>query len=323
MVEYRDYYRHARGRQERHSRRHPEGLSQAGAQVPPGRQQGPGGRGPVQGDRRGLRGPEGPGEARRSTTSSGRPGRTPQRTGAPPPGWEGVQFDFGGPGGGGGFDFGGAGPSGFSSFFEMLFGGGGPVAGAGGFRGGWRDAPGRRRRGAAAIRSRRSRSRSRRLAQRRRASDHAHRSRERRSETLEVKIPKGLRPGQRIRLAGKGGARQRWAARRAISSCRSSSSRTPTSASKGDDLHRTGRGLALGGGARRRSRGPHARRHGADQLPAGLLVGSPDPAARQGPAPRRRRARGPVRRSEDRGAARAQRRRERRAVRRAPAQETQ
>ena len=57
-----------------------------------------------------------------------------QRTGTPPPGWEGVQFDFGGPGGG--FDFGGSGPSGFSSFFEMLFGGGGPFGGgSGGFGG--------------------------------------------------------------------------------------------------------------------------------------------------------------------------------------------
>ena len=58
-----------------------------------------------------------------------------ERTGTPPPGWEGVPFDFGGPGGAGGFDFGGTGSSGFSSFFEMLFGGGGPFGGGAGFGG--------------------------------------------------------------------------------------------------------------------------------------------------------------------------------------------
>src|SRR5262249_45233884 len=59
-----------------------------------------------------------------------------RQTGAPPPGWEGIHFDFGN--GGGGFDFGdiggmgGGGSERFSSFFDMLFGGGGP----GGRRGG-------------------------------------------------------------------------------------------------------------------------------------------------------------------------------------------
>ncbi|MEA2600570.1 MAG: curved DNA-binding protein [Acidobacteriota bacterium] len=49
-----------------------------------------------------------------------------RQTGAPPPGWEGVHFDFGN--GGGGFDFGGMGGGNerFSSFFDMLFGAGGP-----------------------------------------------------------------------------------------------------------------------------------------------------------------------------------------------------
>ncbi len=83
-----------------------------------------GGRGQVQGDRRGLRGPEGPGQAEEVRPVRGQLERA---AGGPPPGWEG--FDFGG--GSGGFDFrgfsgGGGGGADFSSFFEMLFGGGGP-----------------------------------------------------------------------------------------------------------------------------------------------------------------------------------------------------
>ena len=127
-----------------------------------------------------------------------------QRTGAPPPGWEGVQFDFGGPGQGG-FDFGGAGPSGFSSFFEMLFGGGGPFAGAagGGFPGGGGRAQQAPRRGGdqeaqiAVSLEELSQGGKRQIT----LTDPSNG----RSETLEVTIPKGLRPGQKIRLAGKGG----------------------------------------------------------------------------------------------------------------------
>jgi curved DNA-binding protein len=127
-----------------------------------------------------------------------------QRTGAPPPGWEGVEFDFGGPGGAGGFDFGGTGPSGFSSFFEMLFGGGGPFAGAGGFPGGsGRGQQAAPRRGGdqesqiAITLEELAQGGKRQLT----LSDPSNG----RSETLEVTIPKGLRPGQKIRLAGKGG----------------------------------------------------------------------------------------------------------------------
>ncbi|HVR28594.1 MAG TPA: DnaJ C-terminal domain-containing protein [Thermoanaerobaculia bacterium] len=126
-----------------------------------------------------------------------------ERTGAPPPGWEGVQFDFGGPGAGG-FDFGG-GPSGFSSFFEMLFGGGGPFGGGGGnFAGGGasgRVQPAARRGSDQESRititlEELARGGKRQLT----LSDPATG----RSETIEVTIPKGLRPGRRIRLAGKG-----------------------------------------------------------------------------------------------------------------------
>jgi curved DNA-binding protein len=127
-----------------------------------------------------------------------------QRTGAPPPGWEGVEFDFGGPGGGAGFDFGGTGPSGFSSFFEMLFGSGGPFAGAGGFPGGGgrQQQPSPRRGGdlesqIAISLEELSQGGKRQIT----LSDPSNG----RSETLEVTIPRGLRPGQKIRLAGKGG----------------------------------------------------------------------------------------------------------------------
>jgi curved DNA-binding protein len=124
-----------------------------------------------------------------------------QRTGSPPPGWEGVQFDFGGPGGG--FDFGGSGPSGFSSFFEMLFGGGGPFAGASGFGGaGGRGQPMPRRGGDQESRipitlEELMRGGKRQITLQDPATG--------RTETIEVTIPKGLRAGQKIRLAGKGG----------------------------------------------------------------------------------------------------------------------
>jgi curved DNA-binding protein len=126
-----------------------------------------------------------------------------QRGGAPPPGFEEFSFDFG-PFGfeGGGFEAGGpgmGGAEGFSSFFEMLFG-----RGAGGAR--WR--PGRR--GPAPEWAA--------------AADHEARlpltleeaarggSREitlgdadsGQTRTFRVKIPRGVRSGQRIRLSGQG-----------------------------------------------------------------------------------------------------------------------
>jgi len=123
-----------------------------------------------------------------------------QRTGTPPPGWEGVQFDFGGPGGG--FDFSGTGPSGFSSFFEMLFGSGGPFGGGGGFGGARPQQPPQRRGGD--QESQITVTLEELLAGGKRQltlSDPNNGT----SETIELTIPKGVRPGQRIRLAGKGG----------------------------------------------------------------------------------------------------------------------
>jgi curved DNA-binding protein len=123
-----------------------------------------------------------------------------RQSGSPPPGWEGIPFDFGGGGRGGGFEGGGA--EGFSSFFDMLFGSGagrrgggggfgfGGAGGAGGgadaqaelpltleeaFRGGSRDIS---------------------------FTDGATGER----KTLSVRIPPGVRSGQKIRLAGQGQA---------------------------------------------------------------------------------------------------------------------
>ncbi len=134
-----------------------------------------------------------------------------QRTGAPPPDFEDIfsQFGFGGSGGRSGFgqgtriEFGGGAGSPFSSFFETLFGGGmGGAGGAAGFPGGE-------------------------TAARAVGLDHeakivlsleeAGRGGKReiqltdpttgKKRTLRVTIPKGVRPGQKIRLSGQGGNR--------------------------------------------------------------------------------------------------------------------
>lgn len=133
-----------------------------------------------------------------------------QQTGSPPPGWEGVHFDFGQ--GGAGFDFSGmGGGEGFSSFFEMLFG----EAGAGRRRGGGggaRPGPGAWSGGGAGFGGaaggadteaeltitleEAAHGGKRELT----LSDPATGQR----KNLTVKIPKGVRSGQRIRLSGKG-----------------------------------------------------------------------------------------------------------------------
>jgi curved DNA-binding protein len=140
-----------------------------------------------------------------------------QQTGAPPPGWEGVHFDFGDLGGmggrggrAGGFDFGG-GSSEFSSFFEMLFGGAGPgggrrgASGAGfgfggqGFpRGGGAGGAGGGHTEATLTLSLEEAVRG---GQREITLADPNTGQRR---TLSVKIPEGVRAGQKIRLAGQG-----------------------------------------------------------------------------------------------------------------------
>jgi curved DNA-binding protein len=127
-----------------------------------------------------------------------------QSGGAPPPGWEGMPFDFSGMGGGGGFQGGGA--EGFSSFFDMLFGSGagrrgGPGGGFPGFGGG----PGGGARGGADAEAElpltleeANRGGTREIS----FTDGATGER----KTLSVRIPPGVRSGQKIRLSGQGQA---------------------------------------------------------------------------------------------------------------------
>ena len=115
--------------------------------------------------------------------------KTAQQTGAPPPGWEG--FDFAP---GEGFDF-GAGPSGFSSFFEMLFGGGGAKT--------WSPHQQSTPRRGADLESTIKVTLEELTAGGKRQITLQHRETGQ-HQRLEISLPAGARPGQRIRLSGKG-----------------------------------------------------------------------------------------------------------------------
>ena len=124
--------------------------------------------------------------------------KTAQQTGRAPEGWEG--FDFSGGGAGGGFNFGGS--EGFSSFFDMLFGGG---MGGAGRRGGWTTTGG----GGSFARDGESSEAALEIT----LDEALHGGQReialtdpqtRRTRNLTVKIPKGIRAGQKIRLAGQG-----------------------------------------------------------------------------------------------------------------------
>jgi curved DNA-binding protein len=125
-----------------------------------------------------------------------------RQTGAPPPGWEGVRFDFGGGGPGGvGFDFQGSGAEGFSSFFDMLFGsgagrrGGFGASGFGGGAGGGRNGVDSEAELPLTLEEA-TRGGTREIT----FADNATGER----KTLSVRIPPGVRSGQKIRLAGQG-----------------------------------------------------------------------------------------------------------------------
>jgi curved DNA-binding protein len=127
------------------------------------------------------------------------------RTGGPPPGWEGFDFGRGG-GSGSGFDFRdfqGAGGAGFSDFFETLFGGGGGRrrggAGFGGPGAGFGGGPQAGSDSEATISvsvEEAVRGGTREIA----ISDPNTGQR----KTLTIKIPEGVRSGQKIRLSGQG-----------------------------------------------------------------------------------------------------------------------
>ncbi|HXU29059.1 MAG TPA: DnaJ C-terminal domain-containing protein [Thermoanaerobaculia bacterium] len=139
-------------------------------------------------------------EKRKKYDQYGSAWKSAQQTGAPPPGWEGYDFS----GGTGGFSGFGGGAEGFSSFFDMLFGGG--AGGRPGARGGWttqgNPGAGFGRDGESAevaleITLEEALSGGSRDLQ---LTD----PRTKRSRMVSVKIPKGIRAGQKIRLAGQG-----------------------------------------------------------------------------------------------------------------------
>jgi curved DNA-binding protein len=147
-------------------------------------------------------------EKRKKYDRFGSAWRQAQTTGGQPPGFEDLfGFGFGGPGGAR-VDFGG-GDSGFSSFFDMLFGGAGRETGGAGqatwSTGGWPG--GQPPRGPSRGQDHE--------AQIRLTLEEAARGGNReiqmtdpqtaKTRTLRVKIPAGVRPGQRIRLANQGG----------------------------------------------------------------------------------------------------------------------
>src|SRR5881396_1910883 len=124
----------------------------------------------------------------------------------PPPQWQGQQpgggfYQWGGDGGGGvEFEFGG---TGFSDFFEAFFGGGRGRSAFGGF--GQRGTMAERRSDVEAdimVTLEEALHGSTRQVSLRRAGS-------KKTETYQVKIPRGVREGQRIRLAGQGEAGER------------------------------------------------------------------------------------------------------------------
>jgi len=142
-------------------------------------------------------------------------GGAPGGAGAPPPGWEQVIFGAGGPGmggqrvdfdfgglGGPGGGFGGAGGSGFSDFFEMLFGqrmqGGAVGPRAGGYRADWQER-GNDQEARIQLTLEEAASGGERAITLTDPQDGSQ-------QTVRVRIPRGIRPGQKIRLAAKGGA---------------------------------------------------------------------------------------------------------------------
>jgi curved DNA-binding protein len=140
-------------------------------------------------------------EKRKKYDQFGSAWKNVQATGTPPPGWEGFDFNFGGGGG----PSGGFGGEGFSSFFDMLFGGG--AGGMGGPGGGRRRAarggfPGGFEQQGADVEAPLAISLEEAVHGGQRELALTDGSGQRKN--LSVRIPAGVRAGQKIRLAGRG-----------------------------------------------------------------------------------------------------------------------
>lgn len=94
-----------------------------------------------------------------------------------------------------------------------------------------------------------------------------------RTDTYQVKIPAGVREGKRIRLTGQGGAGYGNAAAGDLY-LRVRLARHPDFAVRAADLHCDAGSGAVGGGARRASQDPHARRPRLDAGASGHRAGS-------------------------------------------------
>ncbi|MCB1054938.1 MAG: J domain-containing protein [Acidobacteria bacterium] len=114
-----------------------------------------------------------------------------QATGGRPEGFENIDFDFSG-----------TGASGFSSFFESLFGGGGGFGGFQGFQGGGRRRAARPRGGHDVESTLKLSLREAAHGGSRQITISDPQTGTRRS--LDVNIPKGILPGKKIRLSGQG-----------------------------------------------------------------------------------------------------------------------
>jgi len=134
----------------------------------------------------------------------------------PPPGWENIfTFGRGDRGRGATFQFGSLGGTGFSDFFEMLFGGGGDLGEMFG-----REAPRAERRGAGADWAMPGQDAEADIMVTLEEAHHGAKRKislqveepgpdgraRRNTRTYDVKIPKGVTDGTRIRLSGQGGA---------------------------------------------------------------------------------------------------------------------
>jgi curved DNA-binding protein len=140
-------------------------------------------------------------EKRKKYDQYGSAWNSARQTGAPPPGWEGFDFGVGGGRSGGGFE---QGPEGFSSFFDMLFGSAGGRGGRGGRSGGFGGFGNAGAGGGGASEATLPLTLEEAVHGGSREISLADpETGERRN--LSVKIPAGVRAGQKIRLAGQGG----------------------------------------------------------------------------------------------------------------------